>query len=250
METQEKSNKVQLADYRAHYRADADAIVDPAELSPQRHASEYRRLQTLERLLGLRTGERILDIGCGTGWLASLCKKTDAQVWAMDIALRGVAGAKKRFPAVDCFQVGDIYHLPSESTVFDAVVLSEVVEHLGDIEGALAQVHRVLRPGGRVLVSVPYRETIVEHLCIHCNQLTPGNAHLHRFDVESLGALLRAQHLIPQQTVLVNNKLLELGGFPHRSSWLPYWGWRWVDRFFNRAIGRPAFLCVLATKAG
>ena len=146
--------------------------------------------------------------------------------------------------------MGDVYHLPCRQAVFDVVVLSEVVEHLEDIAGALAQVQGVLRPGGRLLVSVPYRETIVQHLCIHCNQLTPGNAHLHSFDEEQLGELLRAQNLTLRQTLLVNNKLLELGGFPHRSSWLPYWGWRWTDLFFNRLIRRPAFLCMLATKAG
>ena len=93
VETQEKTSTAQLADYRAHYRADADAIVDPDELNPQRRASEYRRLQTLLRLLKLQNGERVLDIGCGSGWLAWLCKQAGARVCAMDIALRGVAGA-------------------------------------------------------------------------------------------------------------------------------------------------------------
>ena len=250
VETQRHENRVQLADYRAHYRADADAIIDPEELSPQRRASEYRRLQTLVRLLHLHSGERVLDIGCGSGWLAALCSRSGARVRAMDIALHGVAGAKSRFPEVDSYQVGDIYHLCFESSSFDAVVLSEVVEHLEDIPGALAEVRRVLQPAGRVLVSVPYRETIVQHLCIHCNHLTPANAHLHSFDEDILGSFLAGQDLVPERFLLVNNKLLELGSFPHLSRRLPYWCWRWTDLFFNRTVGRPAFICMLATRSG
>ena len=110
------------------------------------------------------------------------------------------------------YQVGDLYYLPFAAECFDAVVLSEVVEHLEDIDAALAEARRVLRPRGRLVVSVPYRETIVEHLCIHCNRLTPANAHLHRFDEEALAAYLQSQGFEIHTVRLMTNKLLELGG--------------------------------------
>ena len=172
--TQLKKNRI--GDYKAHYQMDAEAIVDPEALDPVRRASEDRRMEPLLRLLEMRRGERLLDIGCGSGWFGDRCQRQEVAVWAMDIGHTGVAGAKARFPHAGTYQVGDLYFLPFASGSFDAVVLSEVVEHLEDIDSAIAEARRVLRPGGRLLVSVPYRETIVDHLCIHCNQLTPANA--------------------------------------------------------------------------
>ena len=245
-----ESPQRRLRDYQRHYQLDAEAIVDPRELSPVRRASEARRLRTLVDLLGLRPGEPLLDMGCGSGWLAASCRAAGARVWAADLALGGVAGARARFPEVDHYQVADVYHLPFVAGAFAAVVLSEVVEHLEDIPGAFAEVGRVLTPGGRLLVSVPYRETIVEHLCIHCNRLTPGNAHLHSFDEQKLGGYLQGQGLVPQRSLLINNKLLELAGFPRWSQAWPHWAWRSVDRLSNAVVGRPAFLGMLARKSG
>ena len=242
-----QSAKSRLVDYKAHYQADAEEIVDPASLDPVRRASEYRRLQTLVRVLDLRRGERLLDIGCGSGWLGDYCQRQGAIVCAMDIGFSGVAGAKLRFPQAADYQVGDLYYLPFAAASFDAVVLSEVVEHLEDIDAALAEARRVLRAGGRLLVSVPYRETIVEHLCIHCNQRTPADAHLHRFDEAILAAHFQRQGLQIRQVRLMTNKLLELGGFPRLSVRWPYAVWRATDALVNKVVSKPAFLCMLGS---
>lgn len=238
----------QLEDYRRHYQVDAKAIVEPATLPPVRRASEQRRLEALVRLLRLRPGERLLDIGCGSGWLAARCREAGARVWAADLALEGVAAARGRYPRVDHFQVADVYYLPFARDSFDAAVLSEVVEHLENIDAALAETRRLLKPGGRALVSVPYREVIAEHLCIHCNRLTPANAHLHSFDETRLAECLRRQGLTPGVVLRMNNKLLELAGFPRWSRAWPHWLWRGIDGLGNAVVGRPAFLCMLAFK--
>lgn len=243
-----ESQDHRLRDYRLHYQVDAGAIVDPAVLSPLRRASEQRRLESLVRLLRLRPGERLLDIGCGSGWLASRCQEAGARVWAADLALEGVAAARARYPQIDHFSVADIYHLPFAGGAFDAVVLSEVMEHLEDIDAGLAEAGRLLRVGGRALVSVPYREVIVEHLCIHCNRLTPANAHLHSFDEAKLAGYLQRQGLAVARTLLMNNKLLELAGFPRWSQGWAHWLWRAIDGLGNAAVGRPAFLGMLAFK--
>lgn len=237
-----------LRDYLAHYQADAESIVDPEALNPLRFASERRRFEALLRLLDLKEGERLLDAGCGSGWLSGSASRGGARVWAFDVALAGVAAARGRYPEVEAFSVGDLYRLSFGAGVFDAVVVSEVLEHLEDIDAALAEVGRILKPGGRLLVSVPYRETIVPHLCIHCNRLTPANAHLHRFDEVNLPDVLHRAGLNPLQTLLLTNKGLELLRFPLRSRSWPYWAWRAVDRLCNRLTGKAAFIAVLAGK--
>ncbi len=237
-----------MLDYLKHYQADAAAIQHPEELSPLRQTSEFRRLQALLRHLRPGPGERLLDCGTGSGWFAELCSREGASVAAMDVALSGVQGARSRFPRSAGFEVGDVYNLPFAASAFDAVLLSEVVEHLEQVDAALEEVGRVLKPGGRVLVSVPHREHILQHLCIHCNRFTPANAHLHSFDEGALGAHFAAAGLNVYRTVLLTNKLLELVRFPTWSRRWPYRLWRLVDAGFNRTVGRPAFLCMLARK--
>lgn len=243
------TEKRRLSDYRTHYRLDAGQIQDPGELHPVRSASERRRLQTIRRVLNPQQGERILDMGCGSGWFAELCHEAGARVVATDIAAAGVSGARARFPQAAHYAVTDAYHAGFADGSFDAVVLSEVVEHLEDPVAGLCEAARVTRRGGRVLVTVPYRETIVEHLCIHCNQLTPANAHLHRFDDEDLCQVLRDAGLQPGFTGHMTNKLLELAGFPNLSRGWPFWCWRGLDGLFNGLTGKSAFLLVVAGKA-
>jgi len=235
-----------LTDYRAHYTTDAEAIVGPEELTADRRASERRRVAELLRHLAPRAGERVLDAGCGSGWLAHSCSRSGARGYALDIAVRGVAAARRRYPDLEWVVVGDLYALPFASASLDAVVLSEVVEHLEDIPRALGEVRRILRPRGRVLVSVPYQERIAYHLCIHCNRFTPANAHLHSFGPGDLEGLLVSCDLEPRGTWVMTNKLLERLAFPRHSGRWPQRCWRLTDAMANRVFGHAGFVCVLA----
>jgi SAM-dependent methyltransferase len=94
-------------------------------------------------------GAKLLDIGCGTGWLA----EHFADYTGIDGSPEAVAAAHEKGRAV---QQGDVDQpLPFEDASFDAVVLKDLLEHVADPVAVVCEVHRVLRPGGRVFASSP-----------------------------------------------------------------------------------------------
>ncbi|MFN8037051.1 MAG: class I SAM-dependent methyltransferase [Acidimicrobiia bacterium] len=118
--------------------------------------------------LGLGEGERVLDMGCGGGRHAFAAMKRGATVVALDYDegelkdVRAVMGAMEEdgeipedlpYGTVN----GDALRLPFPDASFDRVVCSEVLEHIWDADGAIAELVRVLRPRGRIAVTVPTR---------------------------------------------------------------------------------------------
>lgn len=105
----------------------------------------------------LKPGQRVLDVGAGPGFfaggLASLVGP-DGQVDGVDINARFVADANARHaddPRVNFHHV-DNHVLPFEDGTFDRVICKNVLEYVPDLAASLAEIHRVLRPGGRVHV--------------------------------------------------------------------------------------------------
>ncbi len=119
------------------------------------------------RRLGVQAGDRLLDLGCGFGRHAFQAARLGAQVVALDAGedeVRGVLGtfaamaeAGELDPARDRVGVarGDALALPFADASFDRVIASEVLEHIPDDEQAMAELARVLRPGGTMAVTVP-----------------------------------------------------------------------------------------------
>jgi demethylmenaquinone methyltransferase/2-methoxy-6-polyprenyl-1,4-benzoquinol methylase/phosphoethanolamine N-methyltransferase len=117
------------------------------------------RKETL-RIAGLQPGESILDVGCGTGSLTLMAAEQlgpDARVAGIDASPEMIEQARKKASKkkreVD-FRVAPIEQLPYGDAEFDAVLSSLMLHHLPDDLKAqgLAEVHRVLKPGGRLVV--------------------------------------------------------------------------------------------------
>jgi SAM-dependent methyltransferase len=116
-------------------------------------------------LLGLRPGDRVLDLGCGGGRHAFEAARRGAVVTAVDLDLaelkdvRGQTGAMVvagEIPEGTVAAVnGDALRLPFADGTFDRIIASEVMEHIPDDAGAAAELTRVLRPGGTMAVTVP-----------------------------------------------------------------------------------------------
>ena len=116
--------------------------------------------------LGLAVGERVLDMGCGAGRHAFEMYRRGADVIAFDMDADELAAVSDLFAAMreagevpvgaeaDIKQ-GDALQLPFPDGEFDRVVAAEVLEHIPDDERAIAELVRVLRPGGTIAVTVP-----------------------------------------------------------------------------------------------
>ena len=111
-------------------------------------------------------GDRVLDMGCGGGRHAFALYRRGAQVVALDqnpAELKDVSGMFSAMTdegevpagATAAAVRGSAYALPFPDGTFDYVVCAEVLEHLHDDTRAMAELARVLRPGGRIAVTVP-----------------------------------------------------------------------------------------------
>jgi SAM-dependent methyltransferase len=102
---------------------------------------------------GVESGTRLLDVACGPGHLAAAAADKGAKPVGLDASEGMVAVARARYAEIE-FQQGDAERLPFGDASFDAVVAGFVVNHLPRPERALAEFVRVVRPGGRVAVTV------------------------------------------------------------------------------------------------
>lgn len=131
---------------------------------PAREALRSRMVATLE-LLGDEPGE-VLDAGMGPG---RLCEALCARGWrvsGVDPAPGRVARARARLPdAVDRLHEGRLEALPFPDASFDAVVSTGAIEYAADRAAAVSELARVLRPGGRAIVTAPNQWALYAFWC-------------------------------------------------------------------------------------
>lgn len=108
------------------------------------------------RLFDLRGATRILDAGCGAGQLTRHLRKyadQEASITACDLSAEMLLRAKERLPNPSVqFVLGDITELPFADASFDCVTCGYALEHLQDAPSGLAELARVLKVGGRLLL--------------------------------------------------------------------------------------------------
>ncbi len=123
---------------------------------PYRDAFSSLTVQSVAPLLdaaAVREGARLLDVATGPGDVAAAAARRGARVTGVDFAAAMVTLAASLHPGIE-FRTGDAEALPFESGAFDAVVANFGMLHFARPDRAIAEAHRVLRPGGRFAFTV------------------------------------------------------------------------------------------------
>jgi len=137
---------------RAKYAADLPTVAGTTEEPAWVRARFDEAASRIARLVP--PGARVLDIGCSTGSLLGALRRTGFR------DVRGIdpspasASVAERLHGVRV-DVGTLHRLPERTGTFDCVCLTGVLEHVWDVDGAMAAVTSLLRPGGAVYVEVP-----------------------------------------------------------------------------------------------
>jgi ubiquinone/menaquinone biosynthesis C-methylase UbiE len=123
-------------------------------------AIEAMRLAATIRALGCRPGDAVLDLGCGPGNL--LGKLIGARIVGVDLSESLLSQARRRAAQQAHVELlcADAQDLPLAPSSFDRLVCSELLEHVLDPSAVIAEIHRVCRPGARVVFTVPNERLI------------------------------------------------------------------------------------------
>jgi len=157
-------------------------------------------------------GERVLDLGCGFGRHAFEALRRGADVVAVDRSAAELEQVESLFRAMAAEGEAprgtlaravraDLLSLPFPDASFDAVIASEVLEHIPDDSGAISEIARVVRPGGRVAVTVPrwWPERICWALSRSYHEVDGGHVRIYRGDelagrLETAGLTVTGSH--------------------------------------------------------
>ena len=119
-------------------------------------------MERIEKEAALLNGGELLEVGCGMGFDSLEFMKRGVSVSAVDLTQAAVDFARRHFEVEQVkpafLGVGNALDLPFPDNSFDAVWSNGVLHATGDTERAIAEVHRVLKPGGRAIISHFYRK--------------------------------------------------------------------------------------------
>ena len=195
--------------YVDHYEKDAEIFDYFSDILSKSSRVEEKLLR--KHILSEITKDAglILDVGCGSAWLAGELVKKGKNVVSLDVSLINTTKALEKISAPNHAAVtADVYNLPFGENTFDCIAASEIMEHLCDPLLFVQKLIYVLKPGGKLIVTTPYKEVLEYSLCVHCNKPTPKNAHIHSFDEKKMFEMVQKLDVENVKIRTFNNKLL------------------------------------------
>jgi SAM-dependent methyltransferase len=188
---------------RAYY----ESFWEDAPQDPEPWAWARRRALLLAEV---RPGEQVLDLGCGAGRFVAALRDAGADAVGVELAEAALSRARANVPGADLRLVEADGSLPLEHGSVDLVWCSEVLEHVADTEHLLLEARRVLKPGGRLLVTVPFHGRVkgaVIALTRFDDHYDPTGQHLRFYTAGSLRTTL-------ERSGFEDVQVKPWGGFP------------------------------------
>jgi SAM-dependent methyltransferase len=149
------------------------------------------RLAAVQDLVDPQEAERVLDLGCAAGAITHFLSGFGCRVVGVDSEPLAIETARSLFPELEFVQA-DVAKLPFADASFDKAVAADLVEHLDDetFAGMLAEVHRVLVPGGTLSIYTPNPKHLIERLKSRDLILAQNPTHIGLRDARTLADFL------------------------------------------------------------
>ncbi len=204
--------------YPAEYYGEPTAKFEPLVEFGVRLGAKMR----VESLVGdLPGGSRVLDIGCGRGVMLRALLDLGHEAHGVEIAPEAASGAD---PRAQIRIAPELTEARYDESSFDAVIMWHVLEHLPNPEKTLAEIRRILRPGGRLILAVPNFGSLQSQRTGHDWFHLDLPRHLYHFTPETL------------QRLLASNKF-HYESVRHMAMLQNSFGW--LQSFLNRVSGTP-----------
>ena len=141
-------------------------------------------------------GMAIFDFGCGNGIILKTIKSInpEARLIGLDVSETALSEARRTLPEAEFYKITDGGQLPLKDKIADFVFSSEVLEHIYDVENAFSEIARILKLGGRLLLTTPYHgllKNILIALFSFNKHFNPAGPHIRFFTKKSLFSLLK-----------------------------------------------------------
>jgi ubiquinone/menaquinone biosynthesis C-methylase UbiE len=124
-------------------------------------------------------GKRVLDVGCGNGYVLSQYARHGAHVHGVDLTPTAVKLCRQRFALAGLegeFREADAQRLPFPDSTFDCACSMGVLHHVPNTAHAVAEIHRVLKPGGRLIVMFYHRHSALYAVNFRLRRLVTGKS--------------------------------------------------------------------------
>lgn len=235
--------------YLEHYQNDAVVFDYFKEDTHPATVHELKRFRQSVISKVPKEAQLLLDVGSGSAWLADNFTKKGKHVVSLDISYTNIEKALKKCSSpLHSGVVADSFHLPFAENTFDCIVACEIMEHTYNPQLFVNALYKVLKPGGTLIITTPYKEKIEYYLCVHCNKPTPKNAHLHSFDKKAMEILSKELDFERREISTTGNSLLTKLRTHVFFNIFGFNFWKVIDSFFNMITDKGSRIILLARK--